>query len=83
MGSAAGSARRVAAQLGEGFAAIAASRYLLVLAAYLLLSTATSSLLYFLRAAVLAGAAADASGRMVFIASLNSASAVVIALLQV
>ncbi|KAK9845485.1 hypothetical protein WJX81_007618 [Elliptochloris bilobata] len=72
----------VAAQLGEGFLAIAGSRYLLMLAGYLLLSTATSSLLYFLRAAVLAGGAPDPGGRMVLVATLNSASAGVIAVLQ-
>ena len=83
MGSAASGARRMAAQLGEGFAAIAGSRYLLTLAAYLLLSTATSSLLYFLKAAVLAGAAPDAGGRMALVAGINSTSAGIIAVLQV
>ncbi|KAK9845484.1 hypothetical protein WJX81_007618 [Elliptochloris bilobata] len=82
MGGAAVGVRRVAAQLGEGFLAIAGSRYLLMLAGYLLLSTATSSLLYFLRAAVLAGGAPDPGGRMVLVATLNSASAGVIAVLQ-
>ena len=80
---AASGARRMAAQLGEGFAAIAGSRYLLTLAAYLLLSTATSSLLYFLKAAVLAEAAPDAGGRMALVAAINSASAGIIAVLQV
>lgn len=81
-GAAAGAAR-AAAQLGEGVAAIARSRYLTTLALYLLLSTAASSLLYFLKAAVLAGAAPDAGGRMALVAVLNSVSAVAIALLQV
>ena len=80
---AASGARRMAAQLGEGFAAIAGSRYLLTLAAYLLLSTATSSLLYFLKAAVLAEAAPDSGGRMALVAAINSASAGIIAVLQV
>ena len=83
VGGAASGARRMAAQLGEGFAAIAGSRYLLTLAAYLLLSTATSSLLYFLKAAVLAEAAPDAGGRMALVAAINSASASIIAVLQV
>ena len=82
-GGAAAGAARAAAQLGEGVAAIARSRYLTTLALYLLLSTAASSLLYFLKAAVLAGAAPDAGGRMALVAVLNSVSAVAIALLQV
>ncbi|EIE23972.1 hypothetical protein COCSUDRAFT_47078 [Coccomyxa subellipsoidea C-169] len=69
-------------RLWEGFRCIAASRYLTHLSAYIVFTTVIASLMYFEKSMVVASAAGDAASRMALFGSINSASAFVIALLQ-
>ncbi|BDA46374.1 hypothetical protein COCOBI_08-4660 [Coccomyxa sp. Obi] len=70
------------ARLWEGFKCIAASRYLTHLSTYIVFTTAIASLMYFEKSMVVSSAASDAASRMALFGSINSASAFVIALLQ-
>ncbi|KAK9906792.1 hypothetical protein WJX75_008123 [Coccomyxa subellipsoidea] len=70
------------ARLWEGFQHIAASAYLAHLSAYTVFTTVIASLMYFEKSMVVASAAGDAASRMALFGSINSASAFVIAVLQ-
>lgn len=69
-------------KIWRGFELIAASQYLMHLCAYIALNSMTSSMFYFERSMVVAAAAGDAQTRTTILASINSMSALVIALLQ-
>ncbi|CAL5227576.1 g10572 [Coccomyxa viridis] len=73
---------RGVARLLDGFSTIRGSRYLTWLTVYIMLNTTISSLVYFEKSMVVASAASDSASRMAIFATINSASALVIAGLQ-
>lgn len=75
--------REQAAGLTEGFALIAASSYLTLLCAYLLMTYIVGSLMYFQRSLVVASMVTAANERTEFFATVYSFSAVVICVMQV